>query len=121
LTASAAWNHDAGAWPAVLAIEILAQAAAVVLAQEAGDGDPASGRGWLAGVDEARFLQPLAPGMTLRARVSVEGRFGRMVKVRGELLSEPAGETAGQVEGQVEGHSAGQTVASAGLLLAMEG
>jgi 3-hydroxymyristoyl/3-hydroxydecanoyl-(acyl carrier protein) dehydratase len=104
LTASAVWSRDAAAWPAVLAIEILAQAAAVVLAEGPGAASLEGGRGWLAGVDEARFERPLSAGGTLRASFAVEGRFRRMVKARGELRDERSGET----------------VATAGLLLAMD-
>ena len=84
-----------------MAVEILAQAAAVVLPGE--EGNPRSA--WLAGIDGAQFERPLVAGDRLLARAQLEGRFGRLVKARGELRDERSG----------------TLVASASLLLAMDG
>lgn len=100
---SAAAGASRGApLPAVLAIEILAQAALAGLAPEgeAGEGK-GTGLGLLAGVDEARFHQPLRPGDQVTAMVETEGRFGRLVKAAGRLERE------------------GEVVAEARLLLAL--
>ncbi len=84
--------------PSVLAIEILAQAVAVALTE----GDLGGAPMVLAGIDDARFESPLRPADTLVVHLVVEGRFGRMIKVRGTLSHE----------------SSGDLVASASLLLA---
>jgi 3-hydroxyacyl-[acyl-carrier-protein] dehydratase len=97
VSADAHWSRG-GALPAVLALEILAQAALVQLGGE-GDG----GRGLLAGVDGAEFRGRLRPGDRLVARTRVAGGFGRMVKVAATLEREDGG-----------------AVASAELLLARE-
>lgn len=82
--------------PAVLAVEILAQASLVLGApDDAGDASDDSdeeGRepGLLAGIDDAAFdeeltRRPLAPGDRLRARTEIRGSFGRLTKVQGVL------------------------------------
>ncbi len=83
LTGGSTWCRDQGALPAVLAIEILAQAAVIALPQSGG----AEGQGLLAGIDDARFERPLAPADTLIARFHIERRFGQLLKVRGSLRS----------------------------------
>jgi 3-hydroxyacyl-[acyl-carrier-protein] dehydratase len=97
LSSSGHWSRGA-APPAVLALEILAQAALVQLG-----GAGAGGRGLLAGVDGAEFRGDLRPGDRLLARVRVAGGFGRLVKVAASLERED-----------------GSAVASAELLLARE-
>lgn len=90
-----------GAFPAVLAIEILAQAAMVVLERDGGE----AGYGYLAGADvELRPVlceRPFAPGDTLAATVARSAGFGSLLKVRGELDRD------------------GETVATANLMLAI--
>ncbi len=97
-TVSAQWLRDSGAVPAVLSIEILAQAA-IVLFPDDGKG----GRALLAGVDAAQLVRPLAAGERLQARVRLVGHFGRMMKIEGELTTD-----------------GGELLARAGLLLARE-
>jgi len=83
LTADGAMARGA-AFPAVLAIEILAQASMVVL------GHGGEGLGYLAGADDVEFHpalreRPFAPGDTLAATVSRTAAFGSILKVRGQL------------------------------------
>lgn len=104
LSAGGTWWRGRQGPPAVLALEILAQAAILVLAR--GDGQEGSrqeGRGLLAGVDRASFHRPLSPGDRLDARVELRGRFGRLVKVTGSLIRQD-----------------GEVVTEADLLLALE-
>ena len=86
-------NSDLGrgpeGMPRVLAIEILAQAAILLLPDLAG-----AGRGLLAGVDDASLQAPLLPGDTLSARIEVVGKFGALVKVRGTLAGDDGHEVA---------------------------
>ncbi len=81
LTTGASWARDAAAYPDAWGIEILAQAAIVLLPHE-GEG----GRGLLAGVDDARYYQRGQAGDTLRIELERKGQFGRLVKVSGRLL-----------------------------------
>lgn len=99
LTVDASWCRGAGAYPAVLALEILAQAAILALPEA-----DAGGRGLLAGIDNARFLAPLEPGDELLARLELAGRFGRLIKVSGTLED-----------------AQGRRLVEAGLLLALDG
>ena len=64
--------------PPFFAVEILAQAAHLLLA-------PAGGLYYLAGIREARLLAPLASGDRLVARAEVSGRFGAILRVTGRL------------------------------------
>lgn len=104
LSAGGAWWRGPHSPLRALALEILAQAAIVVLGQ--GEGGPKGGPkgGLLAGIDRAVFRGDLLPGERLEARLELRGRFGRLVKVAGSL-SRPGGET----------------VVEADLLLALEG
>ncbi len=88
------------AFPAVLAIEILAQASMVVLGRGGG------GLGYLAGADDVEFgptlrERPLVPGDTLEATVAQTAAFGSILKVHGQLDRD------------------GQTVATANLMLSL--
>jgi 3-hydroxyacyl-[acyl-carrier-protein] dehydratase len=55
---------DEPVMPGVLIVEALAQAAAVGLAVREGDAGPA--RGYLTGIEQARFRRKVVPGDTLR-------------------------------------------------------
>jgi 3-hydroxymyristoyl/3-hydroxydecanoyl-(acyl carrier protein) dehydratase len=79
-TVNGALDRGLGAMPPVLAVEMLAQAALVLLggAGDAGGG----GGGLLAGVEEVAFHAPLRAGDRLEAHATVTGRFGRLVKAR---------------------------------------
>jgi 3-hydroxymyristoyl/3-hydroxydecanoyl-(acyl carrier protein) dehydratase len=88
-TVNAALGRGAAEVPAVLAIEMMAQAALVLLAGEAGGG-PGEGAGLLAGVDGVTFHAPLAAGDRLEAHAELAGRFGRLLKVRGRLTRDGA-------------------------------
>jgi 3-hydroxymyristoyl/3-hydroxydecanoyl-(acyl carrier protein) dehydratase len=94
LTADAAWSRGA-AVAAPLLVEAMAQAAMLLVASP-----EERGRGLLAGIDEAQFLATVAPGDRLRARATLVGRLGGLVKLEATLERE------------------GELVARAGLLLA---
>jgi UDP-N-acetylglucosamine acyltransferase len=72
-------GHFPGAplMPGVLMIEALAQAAAILLADEAG------GRAWLRGVDNAKFRRQVTPGDRVRVEVLLLRRRRRLARVRG--------------------------------------
>ena len=89
LTGGSTWCRDQGSLPAVLAIEILAQAAVIALPESGGSG----GQGVLAGIDDARFERPLSAAETLVARFHVERHFGQLLKVHGSLRSAKSNES----------------------------
>jgi hypothetical protein len=78
-----------------LAVEILAQAALLLLGEQAG-GEAGAGAVYLAGVDGAECPAPLVAGERLAAGARIVGRFGGMVKVEAWLERE-AGAEAGPV------------------------
>jgi 3-hydroxymyristoyl/3-hydroxydecanoyl-(acyl carrier protein) dehydratase len=65
----------------MLAVEVMAQAALLVLGS-AVDGDEAAGGGLLAGLDTVTLHAPLRPGDRLRAQAELLARMGPLVKVR---------------------------------------
>lgn len=81
------WWSRGGPIPSFLALEMVAQASIVVLSEEL-PATPAGDRVLLAGVQGASFHDPLRPGDTLRARVTLDARFGRILKVTGSLERE---------------------------------
>jgi hypothetical protein len=72
-----------------LAVEILAQAALLLLGEEGGGEEV-----YLAGVDGAECPAPLAAGQLLQAGARVVGRLGSMVKVEAWLEREDASPVA---------------------------
>ena len=103
VTAGAAQLRGGGELPASLAVEVMAQAALVALAPEAGEGGGTAqqGGGLLAGLDTVSFHAPLRAGDLLRAEATLVGRMGPLVKVRCELRRD------------------GELVVEGGLLLAL--
>jgi predicted hotdog family 3-hydroxylacyl-ACP dehydratase len=85
VTANAAQVRGAGALPAFLAVEVMAQAALVALPAPDQATDAPRG-GLLAGVEAVRLLVPLRAGDRLVARAAVLARLGPLIKVRAELL-----------------------------------
>ena len=102
------WRGRVGeAYPLTLAVEAMAQAALVLLAEAEGRPEGGGGRSaHLAGVNGARLLAPsgapVGAGDRLTARADLAGRFGLMVKVECSLERDE------------------QKVAEAELLLALE-
>lgn len=78
------WWVRGGIAPSFLAVEMLAQASIVALGEEL-TGVPAGDRILLAGVQNAHFHDSLRPGDSLLAKVTLEARFGRILKVSGSL------------------------------------
>ena len=83
LTAGGFWVRSRGAQPRFLAVEMLAQAAAVLLS-----GGDRGAPGYLAGVDEARGHGDVEAGDEIVAEVSLEARLGPLAKIRGSLSRE---------------------------------
>lgn len=89
-TLGGALDRGVGAAPAMLAVEMMAQAALVLLSREGGgDADAGTpGAGLLAGVDGLVLHSVVGAGDRLEADAAVAGRFGRLVKVRARLTRE---------------------------------
>ncbi len=88
LTVDAHWLRGADRLPAALALEMMAQAAHLLLA---GSG---SGPIFLAGIDQAELRAPLGAGDRLLASARVVGSFGPLTKVAARL--ERDGETVAE-------------------------
>lgn len=86
--------------PAVILIEMLAQAGGVAAASESASTDTAALR--VAGIGPCKFPAPAGPGDVLEIRARVVGRMGRLIKIEGEVTAN------------------GTLVASGGLTLAFE-
>jgi 3-hydroxymyristoyl/3-hydroxydecanoyl-(acyl carrier protein) dehydratase len=82
LTANGAWSRGCGGAPVAWLVEAIAQGAALVLAPE-GAGEER--RLALAAIEEARPERPPEPGETVEVEVSLEARWGALVRVRGRL------------------------------------
>lgn len=67
--------------PAVLMIESLAQAAAILLFDR--ESEPAQSVACLRGVDEAKFRRQVVPGDSVRLEVELKSERSRLVRVRG--------------------------------------
>lgn len=85
ITADAAQLRGGAELPAMLAVEVMAQAALVTLAPADGGGGEAPRGGLLAGLDEVTFHAPLVAGDSIRVIATVLARMGALVKVRCEL------------------------------------
>ena len=83
--------------PAIVLIELLAQAGGIAAA--AGDGSaPAPGRALrVAAVGPFKFPGSARPNQLLDARARVVGRMGRIVKVEGEVLADGATVASGSI------------------------
>jgi len=94
LTANSARGRAGDGWNVAWLVEAIAQAAALVLA----DGEPgaAGGELVLAAVDQAELTAAPDPGATLEVAVRLEGRFGRLSRIRGEVRQDgrPIGKAA---------------------------
>ncbi len=83
LTVNGYWLRGQRSFPPSLLIEVLAQAA-ILLLPETGEG----GRGLLAGIDQASFEErPVVAGEELQVTVARAGSFGRLAKVVGSVSS----------------------------------
>ena len=82
LTTNSFWLRDGGRLPLPFCAEILAQAAARLLAGR----DPERGRErWLAGIEDLTLERPLLAGDRFEVRVTLRARLGGLLKVDGEL------------------------------------
>lgn len=89
LSADDAWSRARGEISVAWVVEAVAQSAALLLAP-AGEGER---RLALAAIESAELVRPPAPGETLEIAVSIETRWGALVRVRGRLSLDgaPAG------------------------------
>jgi len=88
LTGNSVLGREPAAWDAPWMVEAIAQAAALLLARRA-DGTP-PGRLMLAAVESAELRSRLDPGDSLEIAVELVGRYGGLVRVRGELFRDGA-------------------------------
>lgn len=96
-TVGGALDRGAGAAPAMLAVEMMAQAALVLLARGGSGEGPGEGAGLLAGVDALVLHATIGAGDRLEAHAEVAGRFGRLVKVRARLTRDGAAVAEGDL------------------------
>jgi 3-hydroxyacyl-[acyl-carrier-protein] dehydratase len=83
--------------PAIVLIELLAQAGGIAAAT-VDDGASAAGRGLrVAAIGPFRFPNSARPNQLLDARARVVGRIGRVVKIEGEVLADGTTVAAGSV------------------------
>ena len=81
--------------PAIVLIELLAQAGGIAAAT---GGDPGAGRGLrVAAIGPFRFPSAARPDQLLDARARVVGRIGRIVKIEGEVLADGTTVASGSV------------------------
>ena len=82
--------------PAIVLIELLAQAGGIAAAT--GDDGSLAGRGLrVAAIGPFRFPDAARPDQLLDARARVVGRIGRIVKIEGEVLADGTKVAAGSV------------------------
>jgi 3-hydroxyacyl-[acyl-carrier-protein] dehydratase len=74
--------------PAVILIEMLAQAGGIAAAAQPGDDTTAGRHLRLAAVGSFKFPSAAEPGAMLEARARVAGRLGPMVKIEGEVTAD---------------------------------
>jgi 3-hydroxyacyl-[acyl-carrier-protein] dehydratase len=72
--------------PAVILIEMLAQAGGIAAASALDHSHPLALR--VAGVGPCKFQAAAGPGSVLEVRVRVVGRLGRMFKIEGEITAD---------------------------------
>jgi 3-hydroxyacyl-[acyl-carrier-protein] dehydratase len=83
--------------PAIVLIELLAQAGGIAAATADGP-DGSAGRGLrVAAIGPFRFPNTARPDQLLDARARVIGRMGRVVKIEGEVLADGTTVAAGSV------------------------
>jgi len=87
LTANGTWLRDGGGAPAGWLIEAIAQGAALLLAPDGGGEEK---RLALAAIEDAEVVRAPEPGETVEVAVSLEARWGALVRVRGRLTLDGA-------------------------------
>ena len=71
--------------PAVILIEMLAQAGGIAVASAFDESAPVTLR--IAGIGPCKFPAAAGPGDVLEARARVVGRLGRLIKIEGEITA----------------------------------
>jgi 3-hydroxyacyl-[acyl-carrier-protein] dehydratase len=72
--------------PAVILVEMLAQTGGIAAGSGSGDPPPLALR--VAGLGSFKFPAAAAAGAVLEARARVAGRFGRLIKIEGEVTAD---------------------------------
>ena len=92
VTRNGATLRGGDALPPFLLVEMMAQAALLVLPQSSGDDAPSAASGThrpragvLAGVEAVRFEEPVRAGDRLQATATLRGRLGGVIKAAVEL------------------------------------
>ena len=85
MLAANGWWSRAAELPNTLAIEILAQAAARLLAGAAQQGREGPAARWLVGAESVEFAAPALPLETVWVRIETAAARGPLLKVQGEL------------------------------------
>ena len=72
--------------PAVILVEMLAQAGGIAAAGASDEAAPLALR--VAGIGPCKFPAAAGPGEVLEARARVVGRMGRLIKIEGEVTAD---------------------------------
>jgi 3-hydroxymyristoyl/3-hydroxydecanoyl-(acyl carrier protein) dehydratase len=85
LSADAYWLRGSGHFPPAFCVEVVAQAAASLLAGV--EDGPGQRQRWLAGIDRVEVLRPVRAGESLEVRVQPVGRFAGIARISGQIFS----------------------------------
>lgn len=94
VSANSTWLRGARAVPAAFLAELVAQAAALLLADPAAESGAPEQR-WLAGIDRLEMRRPVYAGDLLEIAVVAGRRFGSTMRVEGVVSTD--GETVAEV------------------------
>lgn len=89
VTADSTWLRGDATVPAAFLAELVAQAAAVLLADPT-HGPPAGEQRWLAGIDRLEMLRTVQAGDLLEISVDAGRRFGNAMRVEGVVSTDGA-------------------------------
>lgn len=87
VSANGVWSRGSSATPAGWLVEAVAQSAAILLAPGTEGGET---RLALAAIESAEMTRTPEPGETVEIEVSLETRWGALVRVRGQLTIDGA-------------------------------
>ncbi|MEO8196583.1 MAG: hypothetical protein ABI689_07665 [Thermoanaerobaculia bacterium] len=93
VSANSTWLRGDAAVPAAFLAELVAQAAAVLLAQPPADltaASPAREQRWLAGIDRLQMHRTVHAGDLLEIAVAAGRRFGNTMRVEGIISTDGA-------------------------------
>jgi 3-hydroxymyristoyl/3-hydroxydecanoyl-(acyl carrier protein) dehydratase len=97
LSAGSTWSRGSGGSPVFWLVEAVAQSAAALMAPPVGDApDSTEAPLVLVAVEQARFSTDPADGESLEIRIQLRGRWGRLIRVHGDLRGDRG--ASGEVE-----------------------